>query len=179
MRVIAKVLCQKCRDYFCFPFANRRRTSSWSDISFSSPLWWLALFFLLFLCFLEVVTGSSGWGSFSLFFLFLVEVVTTVSGSGDGDRVRFFLCFFLGGVAYVMNSSASSSSSLSTLTTCLLFLATDGLLSAFCSSLLCCFTVHCLGTSRLLCPEGWADIWFFVLASPAVGPLRRRSWLAQ
>ena len=108
MRVIAKVQCQKCRDYFCFPFANRRRTSSWSDISFSSPLWWLALFFLLFLCFLEVVTGSSGWGSFSLFFLFLVEVVTTVSGSGDGDRVRFFLCFFLGGVAYVMNSSASS-----------------------------------------------------------------------
>ena len=129
MRVIAKVQCQKCRDYFCFPFANRRRTSSWSDISFSSPLWWLALFFLLFLCFLEVVTGSSGWGSFSLFFLFLMEVVTTVSGSGDGDRVRFFLCFFLGGFAYVMNSSASSSSSLSTLTTCLLFLATDGLLS--------------------------------------------------
>ena len=126
MRLIVKVQCQKCRDYFWFPFANWRRTSSWSDISFSSPSWCLALFFLLFLCFFEVVTASSGWGSFSLSFLFLVEVVTTGSGSGDGDRLRFFLCFFCGGVACVMKSTASSSSSsLSTSTTFLLFFATD------------------------------------------------------
>ena len=37
---------------------------------------------------------------------------------------------------------------------------------AFCSSLLCCLMVHCLGRSPLLRPEGLADIWFFVLASP-------------
>ena len=43
-------------------------------------------------------------------------------------RLGYFR-FRLGGVACIMNSSASSSSSLSTLTTCLLFLATDGPLS--------------------------------------------------
>ena len=117
----AESLCYKYADYFWFPFANWRRTSSWSEISYSSPLWGLALFFL---CFLEVVTGSPGWGTCFLWFLFFVEVVTRGSGSGDGDRLRFFLFFLLGGVACVMKSSASSSS-LSTCTTFLLFFATE------------------------------------------------------
>ena len=68
-------------------------------------------------------------GYFLFVLLLFLEVVTTAACSGDGDRLCFFLCFFLGSVACVMNSSASSSSSLSTLITCLLFLATDGPLS--------------------------------------------------
>ena len=59
------------------------------------------------------------------YFLF---VLSFVAGGCDYSCLLRCLCFFLGGVACIMNSSAFSSS-LSTLTTCLLFLATDDPLS--------------------------------------------------